>query len=131
MNCMKWNCIVLVCVTLWTYMVIMILLTRLRLTPHSVRLCAGCCITQITGSLASFKSLILYTECICINMYIYIWFRWEWCYMVIYCRCILICLYRVTWICSDASGELIARMWSRWYADYEMLIWQCLCTWLN
>ena len=48
---------------------------------------------------------------------IYICIRCDWCYMVPYGRCILICLYRVTWICIDSSGELIARMWSRWHVD--------------
>ena len=41
--------------------------------PNSVRFCAGCCITQITGSLAGFKSLILapHRLHLCINMYMY------------------------------------------------------------
>ena len=42
-----------------------------RSPPNSFRLFAGCGITQITSSLVGFKSLNLYTECTCINMYIY------------------------------------------------------------
>ena len=57
--------------------------------PYSVSLCAGCCTTQITGSLAGFKSLILYTECIFINMYIYLYDSDEndviWCFMAAVC----------------------------------------------